>query len=131
VMQLKHERNKSPREMFMMGIMERRVPGVWELIQAQEADVGDAQTYGVDFEAMDDDLIMTDLREREANPFQDHVPGSFSEVRCEAPECPLQPHQVAELNQVLAMEFDMTTRNMEMRQMMWTRGLVHCMEFFA
>jgi hypothetical protein len=125
-MQLKYERNQSPREMFMMGVLDQRAPGVLELIRAQEEGIADTREYGVDFEAMNDEELMNSLLEREENPFTDHLPNQFSEVVCEPPDCPMHPTHIEGLDQVLDAEYDIQTRSMDIRKLMWVRALEYC-----
>jgi hypothetical protein len=130
VIQLKNERNKSPQEMFFFGMLERRVPGVLEVIQDEEREGSPEEEHlEVALDVMDalgemnDEVIVSEFRARNGNPFEDHIPTNFSVVHCEPPRCPLNPGHVDDLNSVLRAEFDICTTSMVVRRMMWRRAL--------
>jgi hypothetical protein len=137
VIQIKNERNQSPQEMFFFGMLEKRVPGVLEVIQSgareglpEEENLEVALDVIDALEEMDDEVITNELQAWTGNPFEDHVPTNFSVVHCNSPNCPLQPDQVGDLNSVLRAEFDFRTTSMAVRQMMWRRALNFCSALF-
>jgi hypothetical protein len=122
-MRLKHEGNKSPRQMFMMGLR--------ECLMDAEDEVGeDPEPFGIDHEALEDGALIDHMMDREDNPFENHVPDRFNEVRCEPPNCPLGPAEMQRLDATLAQEFDMATKSMEIRRIIWDRALGLCRALF-
>ncbi|KIL54099.1 hypothetical protein M378DRAFT_57620, partial [Amanita muscaria Koide BX008] len=86
----------------------------------------DPEPFGIDHEALEDGALIDHMMDREENPFENHVPDRFNEVRCEPPNCPLGPAEMQRLDATLAQEFDMDTKSMEIRRIIWDRALQLC-----
>ena len=131
-MQLKGERNKSPMEMFLIGLVERETPGVREWIEQQEATVEDLPNYGVAWDELDDE-VAHNLEEggRAHQPFEiDRRPQELHEVACDAPDSPLSAAERARLDAMLAQEFGINDhRSMPERMLIWNRALELCRIF--
>lgn len=131
-MQLKGERNKSPMEMFLIGLVERETPGVREWIEQQEATVEDLPNYGVAWDELDDE-VAHNLEEggRAHQPFEiDRRPQELHEVACDAPDSPLSAAERARLDAMLALEFGINDhRSMPERMLIWNRALELCRIF--
>jgi hypothetical protein len=126
-MQLKYECNKSPQQMFMMGLQERAVSVTGTTgMQTEDDPLEDPNTLRVNYEALEDGALIDHMMDQDENPFADHIPDRFSEVRCEPPGCPLAPAEVEHLDATLNLEFDMSTKNLEIRKMIWDRALLLC-----
>ncbi|KII88043.1 hypothetical protein PLICRDRAFT_112141 [Plicaturopsis crispa FD-325 SS-3] len=123
---------RSPREMFMFGMVQEGPRGIQRfLVPPDEAlPAEDVAGYGVDWEVRDDPAYMEHLlannphEQEEDNPFSAATtPASLSEVVCDDPRCPLTVGQVNFLNVQLRERFDITTRNMHARRMLWIDAL--------
>ena len=117
-MQLKNGYNQSPVEMFMFGILERKAPGIAERIVAEEDEVADVESFGIDWEGLDHHQAH-DLPSLKRNG----MPEKMNEVCCDPPDCPLRRDEVVSMDQILAAEFDLTTHSMETRKLIWQRAL--------
>lgn len=128
-MQLKGERNQSPMEMFMMGMVERESPGVREWIGQQEEGVEDLPNYGVAWEDLEDEVARNLEQDRhDQAPFQiDNRPGELHEVACDPPGCPLSVDEKDGIDAVIAHEFGRDHfRSMPERMLIWNRALELC-----
>jgi hypothetical protein len=123
---LKREKNKSPRCMFLQGARGRNAPGMREAAEALEEAIEDVAKFGVDYDALEDGALIDHLQARDGNPFDDHAPDRFNEVRCEAPEPPLSVDQLRVLDETLREDFDLATKNMEVWNLIWDRALRLC-----
>ena len=126
-MRLKHEANKSPRQMFMMGLRRCHLGAVGHRRAIQDEAAG---AFRVDYEALEEGVLIDHMMNRDENPFQNHTPERFSAVRCEPPGCPLEPLQVQQLDAELAEAFDTNAKSMEVRKMIWDRSLPFCRALF-
>ena len=131
-MQLKGETNKSPMEMFLVGMVEWETPGVREWIEQQEEAVEDLPNYGVEWDDLANE-VAHNLEEdgRAQGPFAiDRRPEELHEVACHAPDCPLSAAESGRLNATLAQEFGTNHyRSMPERMLIWNRALELCCTF--
>ena len=124
-MQLRGERNKSPMEMFLIGMVERETPGIQEWIAQQE----DNLPEGIDGEHLGRDVagnLVEDGQNRV--PFRiDARPDELHEVECEPPGCPLSADEKERLDTTIAQEFGINQyRSMPERLLIWNRALELC-----
>ncbi|KAH8813646.1 hypothetical protein DL96DRAFT_1472606 [Flagelloscypha sp. PMI_526] len=131
-LQLQNARDRSPRDLFIFGMVENGIRG-FELGQEPEEDViTDPEVYGVDWEDLHNPTLLSHLEDEnpgaqaESNPFgtvTSHLPG----VEVVPPDCPLQREQVRMLEETLRTEFNHRhVRNMDIRRSIWTRALGIC-----
>jgi hypothetical protein len=130
--QLRGERDQSPREMFLFGMVQDGPRGLLYLQQQEDEAVVDLATYGVDWEAQEDAVLMRHFADN--NPqdgmgvnFAPHsAPARMSEVVCDSPDSPLTLEQQEMLVQVIGEAVDMTSRNMTIRRVIWQIGFDLC-----
>lgn len=139
IMQIAGERNRSPVDMFTFGILEDGPRGFVtdDMPLSQE----EAATFGVDYQAHGDARLMAHLVENNAdeweddsdNPFvlTDVAPEHRPNVVCEPPNCPLTPAQLDVFDERLRASVDLTSRDMEVRKLVWRQALLICSEMFA
>ena len=123
-------RAASPREMFMFG-MATDGPRGFDL--PHNADPDDLASYGIDWAALANPVLMRHHREDNPGARADDPPftatsqpSHLSHVPCEPPHCPLPPAQVAMLDQHLAAHFDLSSRDMLVRRNLWSSALEYC-----
>lgn len=130
--------SRSPRDMFIFGLLEYGAQGIENVLQQQDADgIGNLEEYGVDWEAMDDATLMAHFRENNEaaalDPAGDHpfaprsAPPRLSEVTCDEPGCPFTPEQVRVLDARLRARVDLASRDMAVRRMVWSTALQLCL----
>lgn len=138
-MQLSGERNHSPRDMFMFGLLQQGPRGVEHMINRviEDEDVHDIASYGIDWQAQLNPLLMNHLRLNnpeeydDTNPFSTFsTPETMAEVVCDAPNCSLSPIQVKILSKQLLSLEEFYTNSMEIRKSIWTEALACCRSFF-
>ncbi|KAJ7206953.1 hypothetical protein C8J57DRAFT_1441190 [Mycena rebaudengoi] len=123
---IRRERARSPRDIFL-----------FSMYRAEPADepVEDITTHGIDWAVADDPLLMNHLLAQnpqdweERNPF---APGldTLSHVPCDAPDSPFDANQIAWLDARLAERVDLTSRNMNIRRLVWKEAMEICMQFY-
>ena len=124
-MQLKGEENKSPIEMFLIGMVERETPGVREWINQQEQAVEDLPNYGVAWEDLGDQVARNVMQDGQNQmPFEiDNRPELLHEVTCEPPGCPLSAGEKQILDATVAREYGTNKyRSMPERTLIWDRA---------
>ncbi|KAJ7127763.1 hypothetical protein C8R44DRAFT_616395 [Mycena epipterygia] len=148
VMQIAGETNRSPVDMFTFGILRDGARGFTiddARMAQQEADSApmsqeEAATFGVDYEAHGDARLMAHLAENNQDEWEDNndnpfVPDVAPEHRphvvCEPPNSPLSAAQIAVLDARLRACVDLTSRDMEVRKLVWRQALRICGEMFA
>ncbi|KAJ7479011.1 hypothetical protein FB451DRAFT_1032227 [Mycena latifolia] len=135
-LQIRGERTRSPRDMFLFSMVRDGPRGLEHMSQPADETVEDPQTYGIDWEVADDARFMNHhLRENpqeweEQNPFASG-PVTQSHVPCEPPNSPFSPEQIALLDQHLAAAVDVRSRNMGVRRLVWKEALRLCTQFYA
>lgn len=128
-MQLKGEANKSPMEMFLIGMVERETPGVREWIEQQEEAVEDLPNYGIEWEDVADEVAHNlGGNGRNQVPFEiDNRPEELHEVACEPPMRPLSRDEKEQLDVTVAREFGINKyRSMPERILIWDRAFELC-----
>jgi hypothetical protein len=128
-MQLKGEENKSPMEMFLIGMVERETPGVREWINQQQEAVEDLPNYGVAWEDLGDQVAGNVVQEGQNQmPFAiDNRPEQLHKVDCEPPGCPLSAGEKESLDATVAREFGPNKyRSMPERVLIWDRAFELC-----
>ncbi|KAJ3018436.1 hypothetical protein NUW54_g338 [Trametes sanguinea] len=113
---------RSPRDMFIFGMLEHGAHGI-EAFMQQEPPVEDLEHYGVDWDAMDDPVLMAHFDQHNPTtasttaPFRiDAAPPHLSDVPCQEPGCPLTPEQVHSLDARLARLVDLSSQDMGVRR---------------
>jgi hypothetical protein len=127
VMHLKGQKNRAPRDMFLIRLQNCLANlGV----RRQEDNIDDMEGFGIDWEDLDDSELIRELQERGENPFDDYAPDHMNVVPCEAPGCPLTGLQVQGLDRMLQEVFDRDMPEAEVRIEIWTRALMWCRDLF-
>jgi hypothetical protein len=127
-MQLKGEENKSPMEMFLLGMVEREAPGIEDWIHQQEA-VEDLPNYGIAWEDLAEQVAGNVVDDGQIQmPFQvDNRPEELHEVWCEPPGCPLTAGEKERLDAAIVREFGTNKyRSMPERMLIWDRAFEVC-----
>ncbi|KAJ6575999.1 hypothetical protein DFH09DRAFT_1246525 [Mycena vulgaris] len=134
-LQIRGERGRSPRDMFMFSMLQDGPRGLEYSAQPIEEAVEDPSTYGIDWDVANDPGLMTHLLDQnpqdwsERNPF---APGldTLSHVPCEPPNSPFTVEQIAFIDAELAAEVDVTSRSMHVRRVVWTKAMELCNRFY-
>ncbi|KAL7283531.1 hypothetical protein ACG7TL_002965 [Trametes sanguinea] len=135
------ERAASPRELFMFGMLQHGPRGIEHVLDAAGDDLvdGDTSDYGIDWDVIDDTALMahhlshnpSSTIDNPVHPFGQAVgPDRLAEVVCDPPGSPLTVAQAALLDTHLAHHCDLTTRNMQVRKLIWTVALHFCRQLF-
>ncbi|TFK78252.1 hypothetical protein K466DRAFT_507584 [Polyporus arcularius HHB13444] len=135
-MQLRDQRNRSPRDMFFFSCYEDGLRGLVPRPVPDEP-IDDISQYGVDWEANNNPAVMNHFLTHnphewdDSNPFRpstDTGPSRFSYVACEAPGCPFYLPELQELHMRLLGSVDLQSKNMMMRRMVWEKAYTICEE---
>ncbi|KAK7041377.1 hypothetical protein R3P38DRAFT_2512211 [Favolaschia claudopus] len=134
--QIKRERKRSPRDMFVFSMVQDGPRGLGDVVEPVDEPVDDIASYGVDWEVANDPRLMRHLLEENPQDWEDEnpfhaAPPQLSDVPCEPPNCPFTMEQVALLDRLLAERVDVTSRNMVMRRMVWCEAFNICTQFYA
>ncbi|KAK6991956.1 hypothetical protein R3P38DRAFT_3437757 [Favolaschia claudopus] len=134
--QIKRERKRSPRDMFVFSMVQDGPRGLGDAVEPVDEPVEDIASYGVDWEVADDRRLMHHLLEENPQDWEDEnpfhaAPSQLSDVPCEPPNCPFTAEQVVLLDRLLAERVDVTSRNMVMRRMVWCEAFNICTQFYA
>ena len=105
-MQLKGEENKSPMEMFLIGMVECKAPGVQDWIHQQEV-INDLPNYGIAWEDLGERVVQEVVEEGQIEmPFQvDNRPEELHKIGCEPPGCPLTAGEKERLDAEVVCDF--------------------------
>ncbi|KAF8582019.1 hypothetical protein K439DRAFT_1618602 [Ramaria rubella] len=131
-MQLKGERDQSPREMFFFSMLTN---GPWGLYAAREPEdevVDDVAGYRVDWEEYEDEKLMANFYL--ANPgdhedvFIQNRPDTLSVVEVVPPGCPLTPLEVNHLDLLLGQCVDLGSQDMDTHRQVWITALQLCID---
>lgn len=132
-LQIRGERERSPRDMFLFSMIQDGPRGIVPLPESLEEDIEDPSMYGIDWEDADDPTLMNHLLTEnpqdwvEENPFIASTgPPTFSHVPCESPNCPLSPDQVNTFDTTLATRVNIHSRSMEIRRLVWLEAANIC-----
>ncbi|KAJ7668905.1 hypothetical protein B0H17DRAFT_949670 [Mycena rosella] len=130
-LQIKGERKRSPRDMFLFSMVQDGPRGIESLREPVDEDVRDPSSYGIYWQVTDEPRLMHHLlRENpqdweHENPF--HAPPSeLSDVPCEPPNCPFIAEQVALLDTTLQGRVDVRSRKMVIRRLVWQEAFSIC-----
>ncbi|KAF9784297.1 hypothetical protein BJ322DRAFT_1098275 [Thelephora terrestris] len=130
-LQIRGEPQQTPHEMFFFSMIEDGPRGLNGPRQGDQDGLegGDLYLYGVDWEVMEDDELMTNHRYYNPtppdNPFST-APSSLSEVECTPPNCPLSAEGVSQLDRYLSQVADVDSRSMLVRRTIWIQALRAC-----
>ncbi|KAJ6553003.1 hypothetical protein B0H19DRAFT_949550 [Mycena capillaripes] len=133
-LQIKGERKRSPRDMFVFSMVQDGPRGLQRIVEPIDEAVEDITSYGVDWQVADEPRLMQHLLEHNPqdweneNPFR-APPAQLSDVPCEPPTCPFTPEEVALLDETLRGRVDVTSRNMGIRRLVWQEAF-HICSFF-
>ncbi|KAH9934372.1 uncharacterized protein B0H18DRAFT_1082878 [Fomitopsis serialis] len=143
------DRARSPRDRFIFGMVENGARGIGtasgdvhiQRMPAEDAAINsdDLQSYGVDWEALEDPMLMAHHLDNNpdewesSNPFSagSHRPSELSVVDCDAPNCPFSEVEIASLDAELALRVDSTSREMSVRRLLWVEALRICQRLYA
>jgi hypothetical protein len=133
-LQIQGEPQQTPQEMFYYSIFEDGPRGIngprqnWEE-ELDPLEQDDISLHGVDWEAMDDEALMTHHYQSNSihtdNPFGT-TPLTLSAVECIPPNCPLSAETIHHLRCYLSQVVDVTSRSMLVRRTVWTEALRFC-----
>lgn len=137
---LRHERQRSPRDLFLFGMVENGPRGLGALTGPRDVGgdfgedgmVEDFNSYGIDWDELDDHRIVAHHRAHNGpdgfddNPFVSCGPDYFSHVGVPEAPCPLTPEQVEYLDRELSQVPEYRSRNMVARREMWIHALAIC-----
>ncbi|EIN04394.1 hypothetical protein PUNSTDRAFT_76606 [Punctularia strigosozonata HHB-11173 SS5] len=123
---------QSPNEMFFFSMLQDGPRGLVPPEQDvhDDEDIEDVTSYGIDWDVYNDPSMVAHLADSDEeddtshNPFG--TPNKLSEVICDAPPCPLQPHEVEALNNRLRASINISERDMKVRRLVWTQALAIC-----
>ncbi len=117
--------------MFSFGMLENGPRGISHLWiePPAEDNMPDLEEYGVDWEALEDEVLMEHHLEND-----DFVPvgapAQMSEVFVEPFNCPLNGEQVRQLNERMMVKFDLNSKDMLVRRRMWVVALDICRSLY-
>ena len=137
-----------PAEMFFISIYEDGPRGIFDrdpfrigplsMQVEDEEDVGeDVATFGVDWEAIDNERLMEYHYQHnppQQNPLQPNnpftnAPPTLSEVKCAPPNCPFTDEGVLQLFFYLRLSADLASHSMLVRRTVWIQALHICNNF--
>lgn len=139
VLTIRGERQRSPKDIFFFGMIEKGMRGFEDLGEDDDTDeVGDLDSYGVDWEAYEDNALLvhhnihnpTSETDND-NPFQMHGPRHLSHVIVENPNCPLNDEQLSifiEALNILPARFSV---DMDGRRLLWISALELCNTIYS
>lgn len=130
-LQIRGEHQQTPHEMFFFSMLEDGPRGVtnneqWSHEAGEDEDLA---TYGIDWEAMEDEQLMEhhygNNPPQVDNPFT-ATPSTLSEVTCIPPNCPLSDVCIHQLDFHLSQVVDLTSHSMLVRRVVWIEALHIC-----
>jgi hypothetical protein len=145
---LKGEPDRSPRDMYLFGMVEHGPRGIQHLVTSppltdlDEANLENPATFGVDHEIMEDPALFHSFLEHnpgehghtdDRNPFDiNGLPAILSEVICEVVNIPLPGNFVQQLQAgLLAIPgISFATQDMTVRRLLWQNSLQLCTDVF-
>ncbi|KAI0261961.1 hypothetical protein BC834DRAFT_829503 [Gloeopeniophorella convolvens] len=121
-LQLKGERNRTPRAIWTLSMITDGPRGVHGLIQ--DEDVGNLAHFGVEPDAFNSDSALDPDNSGEV---LDIGPDTTAEVRCDAPECPLSDEDMKWLDHELRSSgVDIQFNRMEVLRLVWQVAVNLC-----
>ncbi|KAJ7133871.1 hypothetical protein C8R43DRAFT_1089642 [Mycena crocata] len=138
-LQIRGERSRSPRDMYLFSMLQDGPRGLEYRINAAADDdeaLGDPSTYGIDWDVAQDPTLMGHLLDQnpqdwsERNPF---APGldTLSHVPCDPPNSPFTAEQIASIDAELAAQIDLSSRSMHIRRLAWQKSMELCNRFYV
>ncbi|KAJ7243927.1 hypothetical protein B0H12DRAFT_1022802 [Mycena haematopus] len=139
-----NDRTRSPRDLFFFGMIENGLRGFETVPDAaddsEDNNIEDLDAYGIDWEELHQDDIMAHYQEHNAeqefdpdavaNPFSNEGPHKLSHIDVQEPLCPFSPDDVAQLDEHLALNPHIQSRNMNSRRALWIDALSICRSFY-
>ncbi|KAH9948437.1 hypothetical protein B0H21DRAFT_690181 [Amylocystis lapponica] len=138
-LQVKRQRQRSPRDMFFFGMLQEGPRGFSAFMPSGDIELNplDISSYGVDWDVMDDPVLMAHHLTHNPHEWEDEnpfvpatTPVNLSEVVCDPPNCPFSPEQMIMFTSMLHLSTDSTSRNMNVRRLVWLEALHICREIF-
>jgi hypothetical protein len=123
---IRGERQRSPRDMFFFGMIQNGPRGIHP---ADDDEIEDMQSYGIDWEDFDDDDILEHHRQAnqtdnpDDNPFMPHRPERLTRIDVTEPGCPFTEDQIIYLNSELNALPYIHSRTMDSYRLIWISGL--------
>lgn len=130
---IRGERQRSPHDMFFFGMIQNGPRGIHP---ADDDEIEDFGSYGIDWEDYDDDHILEHHRQANHNdnpgdnPFMSNQPERMTRVDVDEPGCPLTEEQIIYLNSQLNSLPYIHTRNMDSYKLIWISALRICEHMF-
>ena len=130
------ERQRSPKDMFVFGMIEEGPRGLPTLREPVDEDVDDLASYGVDWDAIDNRRIMEHHNQQRNrldsghNPFVTHQPERFTEVLVPEANCPLTINELHWLDGQLEALPYFRSESMDARRLLWVAALDICRQMF-
>jgi hypothetical protein len=134
---LRYEPDRSPRDMYIFGMLQDGHRGIQHLIGRDDEDVD--EFYGVDWDVINDPALRhhfhvnnpddDDNDRPHTNPFETGgLPRHMTEVICEVAYDPPRPQLDIQLWEHLSRDgVDLSSRSMESRYLLWERALQFCL----
>ncbi|KAF9487802.1 hypothetical protein BDN71DRAFT_1485246 [Pleurotus eryngii] len=131
VLSVRGERQQSPKDMFVFGMMDNGMHGLGD------GDAEEIAEFGIDWSDIDDTVIHAHHNsnnptdELGENPFLTHQPQYLSHVPVEQPQCPFaSDDQVAELDHQIQQFTCYGSQDMAARHLLWISILNICVNMF-
>ncbi|KAH9854258.1 hypothetical protein C2E23DRAFT_867706 [Lenzites betulinus] len=127
--------SRSPRDMFIFGVLEHGAQGVEERLR-REPSPESLQEFGIDWGVLEDRDVMAHFQEHNGEVHgtssgHAFAPGTrperLSEVICNEPNCPFTLEQIQRLDAILLGLVDTNSRDMNVRQTVWSSALQICL----
>lgn len=132
-LQIRGERSRSPRDMFLFSLLQDGPRGVQAHADPIDEQVEDVAAYGVDWDVAANPVLMQHLLQHNPqdqarpNPFNiANGPAALSDVPCEPPDCPFTTEQVQWLDLILSQRVNLDSRSMDSRRAVWIEALSLC-----
>ncbi|GBE88207.1 hypothetical protein SCP_1300210 [Sparassis crispa] len=128
---LQGSRARSPRDLFMFGMIEEGPRGLEQFLTPTEDLAGESlDEFGIDWSSYRDDRLMSHFYEHNARDSTTFTPSSapsrLAQVVCDEPNCPFTAEEVHVLDAILADEFDLSSRSMIVQRSIWERAVGLC-----
>ncbi|KZT31855.1 hypothetical protein SISSUDRAFT_994648 [Sistotremastrum suecicum HHB10207 ss-3] len=117
-------RDRTPTDMFLLGMVEHGLRGFEPVDDLAPEDLA---VYGVDFEVLDDRVLMQHHFEQQEVPqgffAEDAHPDHMADIQFEPPNCPFSPENLQLLAGLLEQTGVLQTTDMHARRWLWTYAL--------
>jgi hypothetical protein len=144
VLSIRGERQRSPKDMFVFGMIQNGMRGLSEFDEdLEDEDIQDIDSYGIDWMDYHDDTLIAhhDAENRpdladpvdsaETNPFRAHHPHHLSHIKVEKPNCPFSPRQLLLFQHRLEQLSCFGTNVMDGRRLLWISALQICNDIYS